>query len=36
LSALTLLYNVPISLFHLSGETFLSPLCGEIFLICSS
>jgi len=33
LSALTLLYNVSISLFHPSGETFLSPLFDEIFLI---
>jgi len=36
LSALTSLYNVLISLFHPSGEIFLSPLCGEIFLVWNS
>jgi len=30
LSALTLLYNVLIDLFHSSGEMFLLPLCGMI------
>jgi len=32
----SLCYNVSIGLFHPSGETFLSPQCGEIFLIWAS